>query len=180
MEWFALTAKENFERFLLPRADEAWRCLQLGCFAGDASLWIMENLPYATLVDVDTFRGSDEHKDLDMETVKAIYADRTEPYRGRIAVKVGQTVQYLTNPLTPPFDFIYVDADHHAASVLIDGLLSWPLLTRGGLMAFDDYTWGPNMDWMDRPVGGIEAFCEFYEREMEPVFVGSQVWLKKV
>jgi predicted O-methyltransferase YrrM len=179
MEWFALTAKENFERFLLPRADEGWSCLQLGCFAGDASVWIMENLPYATLVDVDTFKGSDEHGAVDMDDVKATYSIRTQPYADRIKVKVLETQVYLTFPNNPPFDFIYVDADHHAASVLMDGLLSWPLLNKGGLMAFDDYTWGEALDPMERPFLGIEAFCDFYQTEMETLFIGSQVWVKK-
>lgn len=37
------------------------------------------------------------------------------------------------------FDFIYVDGDHNASSVLTDLILAWRLLKVGGIMLIDDY-----------------------------------------
>ncbi len=43
------------------------------------------------------------------------------------------------------YDFIYIDADHTTVGVLLDAELSWPLLKSGGIMAFDDLTWGADL-----------------------------------
>ena len=71
-----MTAIENFKNYLLPFAGrKELNFLQVGAFTGDASKWLLDNvLTHETsrLVDVDTWRGSDEiaHHEMDWSDVE--------------------------------------------------------------------------------------------------------------
>jgi hypothetical protein len=60
--WFNHTAKANFEKFLTKKDGSV--ALQLGVYTGDASLWMLQNIPNLKLTDVDTWQGSDEEEHL--------------------------------------------------------------------------------------------------------------------
>ena len=77
--WFNHTAKDNFEKFLIPLAgQENLKFLQLGVYTGDASIWMLENISNIQLTDVDTWQGSDEdaHKSMDFDDVYKTYTDK--------------------------------------------------------------------------------------------------------
>ena len=79
------------------------------------------------------------------------------------------------------FDFIYVDACHKACSVLRDAVLSYELLTDGGVMVFDDYLWNDFDDLALSPKIGLDAFTSCYRKEIS--YIGeapiSQLWICK-
>jgi predicted O-methyltransferase YrrM len=180
--WFDTTARANFERHLMPLADRALDCLQLGAFTGDASVWIMENLPNALLVDVDTWAGSEEHHDFDFEEVWRTYSERTRGYRraGRLSEREMTTDAFLrTRRGVDRFDFIYVDADHRAPAVLADAVLAWPLLRPGGLMAFDDYVWASSLGPLHAPHHAVDAFITVYAEQLRVVERNAQLWVRK-
>jgi len=163
------------------------RFLQLGVFTGDASVWIADNLlkdrNKHRLLDVDTWQGSDEevHKAMDFEDVFQTYLDRVKP-TGLITPYRMTTVEYLTSTAAKynRFDFIYIDADHTTVGVLLDAELSWPLLNSGGIMAFDDYTWGHDSgDPRLAPQVGIDLFLHRHQLDIELLTKNHQVWIKK-
>ena len=78
------------------------------------------------------------------------------------------------------YDFIYIDGDHLSASVLEDGVLSFPLLKVNGIMCFDDYGANSKTTDLDKPYSGINAFLEIYAQKINVLFVGYQVWLQKL
>lgn len=182
--WFEQTAKHNFEKFL-DRKDEQL-ALQLGVYTGDASLWMLQNLSKLRLTDVDTWQGSDEdaHKSIDFEDVYKVYLDKIKDYK--VNVVRGTTTDYLLaqygcdRPLGEYWDFIYIDADHTTVGVLMDAELSFPLLKSGGIMAFDDYTWGEDMPPHLTPALGIDLFLERHIDEYETLTINQQVWIKKI
>ena len=191
-DWFSMTAKPNFEQFLIPLAGvDNLRFLQLGAYTGDASVWLFENVLTAStsrLSDVDTWKGSDEdvHKEMNFEDVYNTYLYKIDDYDKQVSINRITTTEYLLGqygcdrPLGEYFDFIYVDADHTAASALIDGELSWRLLRRGGLLAFDDYQWGAHLPAFKSPKLGIDLFLERHAGEYEILEQGLQVWLRKL
>jgi predicted O-methyltransferase YrrM len=173
--WFDITARRNFERLLtVPPSN----ILQLGCFAGDATRWLLDRFPSAAITDIDTFCGSDEHAEFDMAQVEALYRARFAE-EWRLETLVGRTVDLLPKMTGRWFDFVYVDADHHAPAVLTDALLAWPLLAPGGIMAFDDFTWGRGLDSMERPERAISAFMDLYAAHFRLLAMNTQVWLRK-
>jgi predicted O-methyltransferase YrrM len=175
--WFEITAQANFDKFLRTPPSAI---LQLGCFAGDATAWLLERFPLAALTDVDTFCGSDEHDGIDMAAVEALYRARFAD-EWRLETLVGRTVDIVPKMGGRWFDFVYIDADHHAAAVLMDGLMAWPLVAPGGILCFDDYTWGAHTDLgrLERPYSGICAFMDLYRSEFTVLAMNTQVWLHK-
>ena len=186
--WFAVTAKGNFEQFLTPlKSEENLRFLQLGVYTGDASVWIVENIfsdvHKHRLLDVDTWQGSDEpdHEPMDFEDVYQTYLVKVKP-TGLVTPYRMTTVEYLTSSAAKynKFDFIYIDADHTTVGVILDAELSWPLLKSGGIMAFDDYTWGhASGDPRLAPQVGIDLFLHRHLGDYELLTKGGQVWIRK-
>ena len=184
--WFAQTAQFNFEAFLTPLAGkDKLSLLQLGAFTGDASVWMAENIlsgESSILFDVDTWKGSDEpdHETMDFDDVFATYKAKVKPYN-KILWKQTDTVSFLTayNYLKD-YDFIYIDADHTTVGVLLDAELSWLILKSGGIMAFDDYTWGHESgDPRLAPQVGIDLFLHRHQLNLEILTKNTQVWIKK-
>lgn len=180
--WFNQFAKTNFEKFL--NGEYGLTALQLGVYTGDASLWMLQNLEKLQLTDVDTWQGSDEeaHKSMDFSDVEKVYDDKVQ---SRTIKHKMTTVEYLTRELSLPessqsrFDFIYIDADHTTVGVLMDAELSWPLLKAGGIMAFDDYTWGQELPPDLAPALGIDLFLGRHNGEYKVLAENAQVWIQK-
>jgi len=187
--WFEQSAKGNFELILKEYAGKPdLKFLQLGVYTGDASVWLLDNIltdPSSTLNDVDTWQGSDEdaHKSMDFDDVYKTYLDKIKDYK--IDIRRTTTTGYLLaqygcdRPLGEVFDFIYIDADHTTVGVLMDAELSWGLLKPGGIMAFDDYTWGADMSPELTPTLGIDLFLARREGEYETLVVNEQFWVRK-
>jgi hypothetical protein len=188
--WFKQIAQHNFEEFLLPLAGKEWlRFLQLGCFTGDASVWMCNNVltaEHSWLDDVDTWRGAPNEpiqEEMDFEDVLNTYLDKTKGMP--IVVNRKTTTEYLLdqdNAVMRPsfFDFIYVDAHHTSASAFLDCELSWPLLKSGGLLAIDDYEWQhPDGVEIHAPKLGIHMFLDRHEGEFDTLKVNQQYWLRK-
>jgi hypothetical protein len=189
--WFAKSAVDNFATYLIQDTGlPDLKYLQLGAFTGDTSVWLMENIlthPTSELTDVDTWQGSDEeeHKSMDFDDVYNTYLDKISKYRKQIDVRQGTTTSFLLaqygcdRPLGEHFDFIYVDADHTTVGVLLDAELSWRLLKSGGIMAFDDLTWGADLPPSQSPKAGILLFAERHKEEFDLVVANTQYWIKK-
>jgi predicted O-methyltransferase YrrM len=184
--WFNYTAKDNFEKFLIPLAGQQnLKFLQLGAYTGDASVWMCKKVLTgrdSRLVDIDTWKGSDEeaHESIDFDKVYEIYSEKIKDLP--VTPIVMTTTKYLittNNVVQKAYDFIYVDADHTTVGVLMDAELSFPLLKSGGIMAFDDYTWGPEMPPHLTPTLGIDLFLSRHEQEYETLIMNEQVWIKK-
>ena len=186
--WFKQTAQPNFEQHLLPLAgQDNLRFLQLGAYTGDASVWLLENIltgKGSSLIDVDTWEGSKEvaHEDMDFDDVYETYKNKISPYLKHLLVLRSSTFSVLVydiNYQQEEFDFIYVDADHTTVGVLLDAELSWPLLKSGGIMAFDDYTWGDHYPMHQRPKPGIDLFLLRHSGEYDVLAVNLQYWIRK-
>lgn len=184
--WFAATAQANFETYLTEFKDKPnLKFLQLGVFTGDATVWLCNNIltdKSSKLIDVDTWEGSDEesHAEMDFSDVYQVYQEKVKDLP--VVSVVSDTHKYLIRQLDNfigAFDFIYIDADHTTVGVLLDAELSWPLLKSGGVMAFDDYTWGRDLPPSKTPRPGILLFVERHKEEIDTLVINSQYWIKK-
>lgn len=184
--WFELTAQYNFEAFLTPLAGkDDLKFLQLGVFTGDASVWLAKNILTGKgcwLIDVDTWKGSDEldHKSMDFDDVYEVYKTKTKIYKTIKHFKSTTTWFLSSVRKDPDYDFIYVDADHTTVGVILDAELAWPQLKSGGIMGFDDYTWGhASGDPRLAPQVGIDLFLHRHQGDYELLAKNAQVWIKK-
>lgn len=153
--------------------------LEIGCYEGRSAIWFLERFPEARIVCVDTFEGSNEHKELgvDFSGVMRRFLDNTAQFSGRVELFVGTSDQFFVRHQDQQYDLIYVDGSHVAADTLRDMINGWQRLVPGGYMVADDYGWNRNADPKQNPKAGIDAFISTHEVEI--INFGYQVILKK-
>jgi hypothetical protein len=187
--WFESTsARENFERNLLPLADKEIKCLQVGAYTGDATKWMVENIlkqEDSFLVDVDTWEGSDEavHHNMDWKDVYKTYQEKNAKAlaENRVLTMEMTSDRYFAGIGEEQiFDFIYVDGDHTAFAVLRDGSNAYDKLKVGGILAFDDYGWSESKGSFYEPRYAIDALCHLLNGRVEKIEDNYQLWLKKI
>jgi predicted O-methyltransferase YrrM len=178
-------AQHNFEKYLLPYQGQEVSFLQIGAYTGDATEWLFANVltnPSSTLTDVDTWEGSDEpaHEQLDWLNVEGTYDLRTLNFQNekRLIKNKMMSDNFFTND-DKKYDFIYIDGDHKASSVLQDGINAIARIKPGGIIAFDDYQWslgkGPAFD----PKPAIDAIRLCYSDSLTVFDLGLQAWMTK-
>ena len=185
--WFeGVQAPEVFARALGKFVGKPVKFLQIGAFTGDATEWLLKNVlthPDSTLTDVDPWTGSDEpaHKTMDWMNVEDTYLARHQE-----SIDSGKLIRHKTTSDEffaslsddDKYDFIYVDGDHKASSVLRDAVNSMDHLEPHGLNGFDDYNWtlgkGPAYD----PKTAIEAFYICNQDVLEVAEMGYQFWVR--
>lgn len=165
--------------------------LEIGCFEGAATCWMREYFGKVNISVIDTFEGSPDHTveqrtglrarfDANVRCVQEYLGDQpftfwpavmAEPSR----IALPKLVEHANrDPLTRPFDFIYLDGSHEAPDVLSDLVLSWELLSPGGLLVCDDFEWGGG----DGPRLAVHAFMSCYEAQIDlersPLQQGAQ------
>lgn len=112
--------------------------LEIGSFEGRSACWFLDHIltgPGASLTCVDPWTAAPgRERRFDANTRR--FGDRIRKCKasglGFCARRVGAGRREF-------FDFIYIDGDHRAESVLADSVLAWPLLKRGGVLIWDDY-----------------------------------------
>ena len=178
-----------WEEHVLPLAGRPLQALELGCWEGRASIWMLRHLlshPGSALTVVDTFEGSAE---LDPAVSAGLFGRFTRNIRrtgeeAKVRVLRMRTTEALVQLLAetgaaPRYDLVYIDASHFAQDVLSDAVLSFPLIKSGGLIIFDDYKWPLMPDELDRPQLAIDAFARVFERAVGVLHVGYQVLMVK-
>jgi len=189
-DWFQQTAETNFINNLLPRKSQFRNAIEIGCYEGQATCWLLDHMNFEHILCIDTWKGSVEHLGIRMQAVWERYVRNTGYGKGGpVCVQNNESVYELAalverNQLER-YDFIYVDGSHLAKDVLIDAVLAWQILEPGGYLAFDDYTWTekPRQEAnpLDNPRLAIDAFYTIFRREA--VILPStqhQFWLMKV
>jgi predicted O-methyltransferase YrrM len=174
----------NFENHLLHLAGKPdLKFLQIGVYTGDASIWLCENVlrnKTSFLYDVDTWAGSDEseHSQINFDKVFKYYETRTGVYQSILRFKMTSDEYFAGNNILK-FDFIYIDGDHTSHQVTKDADSAWKLLKPNGIMAFDDYLWGKDLQPELTPRPAIDRFLAKYTGEYELLSQDYQVWIRK-
>lgn len=177
----------TWSRLLEPRRLNTWKILEIGSFEGRSAIFFLKYLPNSTLVCIDPFGGSSEHRDpasphfSSMSAVERRFDNNLASFEERFEKRKG-TSEAIVSLLAQEkyrFDLIYVDGDHRAASAYNDAAISWPLLNAGGIMIFDDYQWELHRPVHDRPKAGIDAFLEVMTGRFRQLHKGYQIIVEK-
>jgi hypothetical protein len=183
--WFRLYAEGYFKDLLKDfKGKPNLAFMQIGAFTGDATVWLVNNIltdKSSVLIDVDTWQGSDEevHHKMDFSDVEKVYDHRTMTMDNVIKVKMT-SIEFLTTAEDKDYyDFIYIDGDHTADAVFKDASLAWRALKPGGIMAFDDYEWEPQLPMHLRPQPAIDLFLTLMKDHIDLLRTGPQVWIRK-
>jgi predicted O-methyltransferase YrrM len=98
--------------------------------------------------------------------------------QGRAEVHRLRSFDYLREADGKAFDVVYIDGDHEAKSVVEDFVLSWPLVSVGGIIVLDDYEWNDTPLMPPRPA--IDALLHVYGSRIAVLYKGWQVIVRKV
>lgn len=197
-DWFNVH-KPVWERLLLPLRDSLlrtgapMRMLELGSWEGRSAVWLAQNMlaPFvgqggeqargSRLVCVDhcdllrTDAGAERRAKLQYNLYLAGLAERC-------SVMADFTVPALTELLRAgsTFDFVYIDASHTRSDTLLDAMLAWRMVERGGVVIFDDYEW-PNhaRTSPEHPAEGIDAFVSAHREDLQIVHCGYQLAVQR-
>ncbi len=154
--------------------------LEIGAFEGRATLWLLSNIltdSTSRITCIDPFEERYVYRK-DNPGYEQRFDRNTREYIDKISKLKGYSKDILKK-IEANFQFIYIDGSHLAADVLEDAVLSWPLVTDGGILVFDDYLLAKEPEEENRPKLGIDAFLSVYRGRYEVLHLGKQVWLRK-
>jgi len=114
---------------------KAKNILELGTHAGLSGLYMLLSCPKARLT---TFEGCPQTAQL------------AKTHFDQFGLKVEQVLGNIDHtlekhPFTPPYELIYIDANHTQAALLRYFELLWPLLSPEGVIILDDINWSEGM-----------------------------------
>ncbi len=187
--WFESTAKGNWDQ-LIPQLNPR-KVLEIGSYEGASTCYLIDTLGHRADLEihcVDTWEGGAEHQDggyvqTDMSRVEARFHHNTQIAIGNANNPIDLVLhkgfsdielsKLLADGKKGYFDFIYVDGSHQAPDVLCDALLSFRLLRKNGVIAFDDYLWQEplpyGIDPIRCPKPAIDAFTNLYCRKIRVI-----------
>lgn len=187
VNWFVNDGQKNFENHLLNLNNRGpIRCLQIGAYTGDASVWLYNNILKSSdsiLVDVDTWEGSEEpvHYEMNWHTVESLYDAKTSTGRtDRKIIKYKGTSDNFFQNNREMYDFIYIDGDHTSYGVIKDAVAAYECLNVGGIITFDDYEWSAGLGVLNEPKLAIDAFWNIYQGRIELILRHYQCWFRKI
>lgn len=155
-DWFGETAKQAWD-VIIP-AQRITNALEIGSYEGRSTTYLIDKVAPKnplSITCVDTWGGGAEHIEagVDMSAVRTRFVKNTEAARAKYPGQVSQTDKVMTSldalselirdGKEGTFDLIYVDGSHNPKDVIVDAVLSFRLLKKGGLIIFDDYIWAP-------------------------------------
>jgi predicted O-methyltransferase YrrM len=184
-DWFSHNIP-NFEsiKAMLP---ECKSILEIGCFEGRATCWMLEHMlsPTGEIVCVDTFNGSEEHLNINLDNIYSRWQLNVDEVRGKTQETncyMGNSYEMLSGLIAGQmeFDFIYIDGSHTAPDVMTDACMAWGMLKQGGIMLFDDYLWKDMPGVFHRPKLAIDYFTTLFSEKSELVLLGYQLAVRKI
>lgn len=162
---------ENWTRWLGKFIGHPVKAMELGCFNGTSSAWLLEHIlthPDSSLLCVDSLEGIPSLPEMNGQRLRDAFDSNTQPWRDKVQLWQMRTVPALGNAITfkHAYDFFYIDASHVARDVLFDACACYRLGKPGSVIMFDDY--GLNWDLPDLPCRvGVDAFVSAHRQHLK-------------
>lgn len=154
--------------------------LEIGSFEGRSTVFIKELDNLESLMAIDTFEGSDEHKNIDF---KKVY----ENFKYNINLGGNKNVNFLKTNSDDFFknnknhyNLIYIDGSHHYEQVKKDFINSFNFLENNGYIICDDFMWFYYDKIELNPMKTILECYELYKSKLSIKFIHHQIIFKKL
>ena len=166
--------------------------MEVGVFEGQFSLWLLDN--YSSIVNhvgIDSFRGNYEVDDTIMDIAHDRMIENFDKCHHKHKFNFYHSTSLVAlKSIQQQFDFIYIDGDHTASTVLEDLVLSFSLLRQGGVLLCDDATsWKythhstktKSSDPSLTPRMAVDSFihCNWHRLDVVDLPAGNQVAVQK-
>ena len=174
--------------------------LEIGSFEGKSTIWFLDNIlqnENSTITCVDPWMSYSQDQDslnsyfkeenewdLTKRKTKEIFLHNIVESgdSGKVIIRQGFSDKVLPSLITEQkmYDIIFIDGNHTAPYVMMDSVMSWPLLKKGGIMIFDDYTWGLNKPTTLRPKESVDYFIFSFSDYIEEIYCNDKRVIKKI
>jgi len=138
--WFAERGGKTWDKLLEGLNIE--NALEIGCYEGQASVFILDKFP-DSLLDVSDIFEADKAEDWDgyVDEYEKRFDNNIKPYKARVTKHKGKSFNTLAQMIVDNylFDFIFVDGDHRKLPATQDMAMAIELLNDKGVMVIDDY-----------------------------------------
>jgi predicted O-methyltransferase YrrM len=196
-DWFS---HNDFEKYLPFNRNEELHFLEIGSFEGRSAIWFLENMllnEKSTITCIDpwldyslnnnSFNSYNDLNAIHKDSIsKDIFIDNINISEQKHKVIIHQGYSYDILPILitqkNKYDFIYIDGNHTAPFVLADAVMSWYLLKKDGILAFDDYLWvNPFFEGeLLSPKIAIDTFTNIYKDYIFEINSNYQKIIKKI
>jgi predicted O-methyltransferase YrrM len=186
-DWFSENSGEpvvrQFQHFLSSYVNKPCKFLEVGSYEGMSALWMLDNIlthEDARLWCIDAWAGrtGDAFNTFVDNLSLSGHKDKVEIIKGESSDRLGRLKRDF-------FDFIYIDGNHEEKAVIGDAIMSFRLLTKGGIMAFDDYLMGirhplKRIMLTGLPKNAIDYFLRLFSDELVVIHSDYQLWIRKL
>ncbi len=157
-------------RVLSPLRNKPLRILEIGSWEGRSAIFFLNFFARATIACIDTFQGNSEEQQYQhMRSGLAGVEQRFDQNLAEFGTRVEKIASSSSAALRQlaaqrrQFDLAYIDGDHRRDQVMADSLGVWQVLAPGGIIIWDDYSWGSDRPAAERPQPAIDAFLAQHE-----------------
>ena len=200
--WFS---KADLEQHLKVDTQEEIHILEIGSFEGRSTVWFINNIlknenssitcidswmnfyqntNSANTYDIDTKTksGVDFVRDNIKGTFSHNISETTQQHKVNVIHGYSQTELPTLISQSKKYDIIFIDGNHTTPFVLSDAVLSWHLLSEGGIMIFDDYGWNNFGEGSitTTPKLAVDSFVKCFKDYIEVLWVDCRYAIKKI
>ena len=162
--------------------------LEIGSFEGRSSIFFLNyfkeklSVNSVMLTCVDTWEGSNEkfHEKINFNSVEKNFDSNTKIFSHYINKKKLTSYDFFKTDNKKLYDLIFIDGSHEFKDVLADAQSSFSLLNKKGIIIFDDFNWFYYRDAKSNPAHAINIFLKDKINEVEIIFVGMILILRKI
>ena len=180
-KWF-LNNFEIFNYFLPKNKNEKFNYLEIGCFEGLSSFYVLSQFKFVNAYFVDIWDEPNKNsKSLtdDLNKVEKLFDENLSKFnftkiKDDSVISMRKLLRKNMN-----FDFIYVDGSHNGEDILSDAIEAFKILKKGGLIFFDDFL-QYELNRKIQSYVGIEKFLELYSNDLQIVFFQNNLVVKKI
>lgn len=179
-KWF-LNNLEIFSYFLPKDKNKKFNYLEIGCFEGLSSYYVLSEYEFvnAFLVDLwgapnpnsqilsNNFDSIEEHFDQNLSKFKFTKIKDDSVISMRKLLRENKI-----------FDFIYIDGSHNGEDILSDAIEAFKILKVNGLIFFDDFLQHDN-DRILQSYVGIEKFLSLYSDNLKIEYFQNNLIVRK-
>jgi predicted O-methyltransferase YrrM len=193
-DWFK---SDDLVQFLPLKTQEEIHILEIGSFEGKSTIWFLENIltnDKSTITCVDPWtsytqdeNSFDSYNKIDSEwnfednKNTFLYNIDLSGVSNKVIIEQGYSNEILPKFIVDKkrYDIIFIDGNHTSPFVITDGIMSWYLLKKGGLMIFDDYLWGDCNSTLS-PKLAVDSFVDCFKDYIEVVWSKYRLTIKKI
>lgn len=154
--------------------------LEIGAFEGRSTVFISELHNTNSITAIDTWKGSDEHREILFEKVFENFKNNINSTNKSNINFFKETSDKFFEKNKNTYNLIYIDGSHEYSQVSRDFANAFHCLKKNGYLICDDFNWFFYEDINKNPAKAIIECYEKYKKNLSIEFLNHQAIFKKV